>query len=228
MSEYMEEYSLSKLIGSSRGYVGFDLGGELTEQVRKHPHAVLLLDEIEKAHPKIFNVLLQIMDYGTLTDNAGRKADFRNIAIVMTSNAGARDLEQRTTGFLTDPSDTRSKGEKALQRLFSPEFRNRLDAIVSFDALPPEIVRRIVRKFVAQLGERATDRGVTYEITEAAEKWLAEKGYDPKLGARPLQRLIQKELEERLADEILFGKLAKGGKCTIDVADDRLTFEFAT
>jgi ATP-dependent Clp protease ATP-binding subunit ClpA len=217
---------LSKLIGSSRGYVGFDLGGELTEQVRKHPHAVLLLDEIEKAHPKIFNVLLQIMDYGTLTDNAGRKADFRNIALVMTSNAGAREIEQRTTGFLVDAGDTRSKSEKALQRLFSPEFRNRLDAVVTFDSLPQEVVRRIVRKFVVELGERATDRGVTYEITEAAETWLAEKGYDPKLGARPLQRLIQKELEERLADEILFGKLAKGGRCVIDVADDKLTFEF--
>ena len=225
MSEYMEEYSISKLIGSSRGYVGFDLGGELTEQVRKHPHAVLLLDEIEKAHPKIFNVLLQIMDYGTLTDNAGRKADFRNIVLVMTSNAGARELEQRTTGFLTD-ADTRGKSEKALQRMFSPEFRNRLDAVVTFDSLPPEIVRRIVRKFVVQLGERVSDRGVSYEITEAAEQWLAEKGYDAKLGARPLQRLIQKELEERLADEILFGKLAKGGKCTIDVADDKLTFTF--
>jgi ATP-dependent Clp protease ATP-binding subunit ClpA len=225
MSEYMEEYSLSKLIGSSRGYVGFDLGGELTEQVRKHPHAVLLLDEIEKAHPKIFNALLQIMDYGTLTDNAGRKADFRNIVLVMTSNAGARELEQRTLGFLTDAGDTQSKSEKALQRLFSPEFRNRLDATVTFGALPKETVRRIVRKFIDALGDRMADRGVTYEVTEAAANWLAEKGYDTKLGARPLARLIQREIEEPLADEILFGKLTKGGRVTIDTADDTLMLD---
>jgi ATP-dependent Clp protease ATP-binding subunit ClpA len=226
MSEYMEEYSLSKLIGSSRGYVGFDLGGELTEQVRKHPHAVLLLDEIEKAHPNIFNVLLQIMDYGTLTDNAGRKADFRNIALVMTSNAGAREIEQRTLGFLGDEADTRGKSEKALQRLFTPEFRNRLDAVVSFEALPRDIVRRIVRKFVAELGGRMSERGAAVEVTDAATDWLAEKGYDPKLGARPLARLIQREIEERLADEVLFGRLAKGGRAIIDVAEDKLSFEF--
>ena len=227
MSEYMEEYTISKLIGSSRGYVGFDLGGELTEQVRKHPHSVLLLDEIEKAHPKIFNVLLQIMDYGTLTDNAGRKADFRNIILVMTSNAGAREMEQRTLGFRTDPDDAPGKGKKAIQRLFTPEFRNRLDAIVNFGALPPEIVRRIVHKFTAQLGQRLTDRKVTIEVTEAAANWIAEKGYDPKLGARPLARLIQRELEEPLADEVLFGKLAKGGRVTVDVVDGKLSFAFS-
>ncbi len=227
MSEYMEEYTVSKLIGSSRGYVGFDLGGELTESVRKHPHAVLLLDEIEKAHPKIFNVLLQIMDYGTLTDNAGRKADFRNIILVMTSNAGAREMEQRTLGFRTDPNDATGKGQKAVQRMFTPEFRNRLDAIVSFDALPREVVRKIVHKFTAQLSQRLTDRKVTIEVSQAATDWLAEKGYDPKLGARPLARLIQRELEEPLADEVLFGKLAKGGRVVVDVADDKLAFTFA-
>jgi ATP-dependent Clp protease ATP-binding subunit ClpA len=228
MSEYMEEYTISKLIGSSRGYVGFDLGGELTEQVRKHPHSVLLLDEIEKAHPKIFNVLLQIMDYGTLTDNAGRKADLRNIILVMTSNAGAREIEQRTLGFRTDPTDTAGKSQKALQRLFTPEFRNRLDAIVTFGALPREVVLRIVHKFVAQLGERLGDRKVTIEVTPAAAEWLADQGYDPKLGARPLGRLIQRELEEPLADEVLFGKLAKGGRVTVDVAEDKLSFNFAS
>jgi ATP-dependent Clp protease ATP-binding subunit ClpA len=227
MSEYMEEYTISKLIGSSRGYVGFDLGGELTEQVRKHPHSVLLLDEIEKAHPKIFNVLLQIMDYGTLTDNAGRKADLRNIILVMTSNAGAREIEQRTLGFRTDPTDTAGKSQKALQRLFTPEFRNRLDAIVTFGALPREVVLRIVHKFIAQLGERLGDRKVTIEVTPAAAEWLADQGYDPKLGARPLGRLIQRELEEPLADEVLFGKLAKGGRVTVDLADVKLAFAFS-
>jgi len=225
MSEYMEEYTISKLIGSSRGYVGFDLGGELTEQIRKHPHAVLLLDEIEKAHPKIFNVLLQIMDYGTLTDNAGRKADFRNIILVMTSNAGAREMEQRTLGFRADTDDAPGKGKKAIQRLFTPEFRNRLDTIVSFGALPREVVLRIVHKFVAQLSERLADRKVTIELTPAAAEFLADKGYDPKLGARPLGRIIQRELEEPLADEVLFGKLAKGGTVAVDVADGKLTFE---
>ncbi len=227
MSEYMEEYSISKLIGSSRGYVGFDLGGELTEQVRKHPHSVLLLDEIEKAHPKIFNVLLQIMDYGTLTDNAGRKADFRNIILVMTSNAGAREMEQRTLGFRVDPNDAPGKSKKAIQRLFTPEFRNRLDTIVNFGALPREVVLRIVHKFVAQLGQRLADRKVAIEITAPAADFLADKGYDPKLGARPLARTIQRELEEPLADEVLFGKLSKGGRVTVDVADGKLTFSFA-
>jgi len=226
MSEYMEEYTISKLIGSSRGYVGFDLGGELTEQVRKHPHSVLLLDEIEKAHPKIFNVLLQIMDYGTLTDNAGRKADFRNIILVMTSNAGAREMEQRTLGFRSDANDAAGKGQKAIQRLFTPEFRNRLDAIVSFDSLPREVVRRIVEKFTVQLGQRLTDRKVSIELSAAAADWIAEKGYDPKLGARPLARLIQRELEEPLADEVLFGKLAKGGRVVVDVENDKLKFTF--
>ncbi len=227
MSEYMEEYSISKLIGSSRGYVGFELGGELTEQVRKHPHSVLLLDEIEKAHPKIFNVLLQIMDYGTLTDNAGRKADFRNIILVMTSNAGAREMEQRTLGFRVDPDDAPGKSKKAIQRLFTPEFRNRLDTIVNFGALPREVVLRIVHKFVAQLGQRLADRKVAIEITAPAADFLADKGYDPKLGARPLARTIQRELEEPLADEVLFGKLSKGGRVTVDVADGKLTFSFA-
>ncbi len=227
MSEYMEEYTISKLIGSSRGYIGFELGGELTEQVRKHPHSVLLLDEIEKAHPKIFNVLLQIMDYGTLTDNAGRKADFRNIILVMTSNAGAREMEQRTLGFRVDPDDAPGKSKKAIQRLFTPEFRNRLDTIVNFGALPREVVLRIVHKFVAQLGQRLADRKVAIEITAPAADFLADKGYDPKLGARPLARTIQRELEEPLADEVLFGKLSKGGRVTVDVADGKLTFSFA-
>ncbi len=227
MSEYMEEYTISKLIGSSRGYVGFELGGELTEQVRKHPHSVLLLDEIEKAHPKIFNVLLQIMDYGTLTDNAGRKADFRNIILVMTSNAGAREMEQRSLGFRVDPDDAPGKSKKAIQRLFTPEFRNRLDTIVNFGALPREVVLRIVHKFVAQLGQRLADRKVAIEITAPAADFLADKGYDPKLGARPLARTIQRELEEPLADEVLFGKLSKGGRVTVDVADGKLTFSFA-
>jgi len=226
MSEYMEEYSLSKLIGSSRGYVGFELGGELTERIRQHPYSVLLLDEIEKAHPKIFNALLQVMDYGTLTDNAGRKADFRNVVLVMTSNVGAREIEQRAVGFRSEDGIDLTRGDKALTRTFTPEFRNRLDAVVRFDSLPRTVVLRIVRKFIAQLDAQLAEHKASIELTDPAANWIADKGYDPKLGARPLARLIQKKVEDPLADELLFGKLAKGGRITVDLADDELVFRY--
>ncbi len=218
MSEYMEKHAVSRLIGSPPGYVGFEQGGLLTEAVRKSPHAVLLLDEIEKAHPDIYNVLLQVMDYATLTDNTGRKADFRNIVLIMTSNAGARDMAALPMGFANAASgvqDAAQRGKKAVEAAFSPEFRNRLDALVPFNALTPDLMGRIVDKSITELSRALTEKRVTLTLTPAARDWLAAKGFDAVLGARPLQRLLREVLEDRLAEEILFGRLSKGGRVTV-------------
>ncbi|NLD67497.1 MAG: ATP-dependent Clp protease ATP-binding subunit ClpA [Limnobacter sp.] len=215
MSEYMERHAVSRLIGAPPGYVGFDQGGLLTEAIAKKPHAVLLLDEIEKAHPDIFNILLQVMDHGTLTDNNGRKADFRNVVLIMTTNAGAADLQRRSIGF----ADNRETGDEMVEikRLFTPEFRNRLDAIISFKALDEEIILRVVDKFLMQLEEQLHEKKVEAVFTEALRKHLAAKGFDPLMGARPMQRLIQDMIRKALADELLFGKLVSGGKVTVDL-----------
>ena len=215
MSEYMERHAVSRLIGAPPGYVGFDQGGLLTEAISKKPHAVLLLDEIEKAHPDVFNVLLQVMDHGTLTDNNGRKADFRNVIIVMTTNAGAETMNKATIGFTT----TREAGDEMadVKRLFTPEFRNRLDAIVSFKALDEVIILRVVDKFLLQLESQLAEKKVDVTFTDELRKYLAKKGFDPLMGARPMQRLIQDTIRRALADELLFGRLVDGGRLTIDV-----------
>ncbi|GAA4345174.1 ATP-dependent Clp protease ATP-binding subunit ClpA [Variovorax defluvii] len=217
MSEYMERHAVSRLIGAPPGYVGFDQGGLLTEAITKKPHAVLLLDEIEKAHPDIFNVLLQVMDHGTLTDNNGRKADFRNVIIVMTTNAGAETMNKSTIGF-TNP---RQAGDEMgdIKRLFTPEFRNRLDAIVSFKALDEQIILRVVDKFLLQLETQLAEKKVDVTFTDALRKHLAKKGFDPLMGARPMQRLIQDTIRRALADELLFGRLQEGGRLTVDLDD---------
>ncbi|WP_417470146.1 ATP-dependent Clp protease ATP-binding subunit ClpA [Maricaulis sp.] len=225
MSEYMERHAVSRLIGAPPGYVGFDQGGLLTDSVDQHPHCVLLLDEIEKAHPDLFNILLQVMDNGTLTDSNGKKVDFRNVILVMTTNAGASDAAKEAIGFGRGKKD--DEADKAVERLFTPEFRNRLDAIIPFAPLGPESISRVVEKFVLQLEAQLTDRGVTFELTPDATAWLAERGYDSRFGARPLGRVIQEHIKKPLADEILFGELAKGGlvKVDVDPADDsRLDF----
>jgi ATP-dependent Clp protease ATP-binding subunit ClpA len=222
MSEYMEKHAVSRLIGAPPGYVGYDQGGQLVESVRKHPHAVLLLDEIEKAHPDVFNILLQVMDHATLTDNQGREADFRHITLIMTSNVGARELSGRAIGF---GDAARGSGRKELERLFSPEFRNRLDEVVTFDALPPEVMLRVVDKFVRELSEQLAERRVSLELSDAARAWLAERGHDPLMGARPLARVIQTAVKDPLADDLLFGRLAKGGRVRVDVAEDALVFD---
>ncbi|MFN5880557.1 MAG: ATP-dependent Clp protease ATP-binding subunit ClpA [Burkholderiales bacterium] len=215
MSEYMERHAVSRLIGAPPGYVGFDQGGLLTEAITKKPHAVLLLDEIEKAHPDIFNILLQVMDHGTLTDNNGRKADFRNVIIIMTTNAGAADLQKRSIGF----SDNKQAGDEMqeIKRLFTPEFRNRLDSIISFGALNEDIILRVVDKFLMALEEQLHEKKVDALFTDALRKHLAAKGFDPLMGARPMQRLIQDTIRKALADELLFGKLTQGGKVTVDI-----------
>jgi len=217
MSEYMERHAVSRLIGAPPGYVGFDQGGLLTEAISKKPHAVLLMDEIEKAHPDVFNVLLQVMDHGTLTDNNGRKADFRNIIIVMTTNAGAETMGKATIGFTTK----REQGDEMadLKRLFSPEFRNRLDATVSFRALDQEVILRVVDKFLLQLESQLAEKKVEVTFTDALRKHLAVKGFDPMMGARPMQRLIQDTIRRALADELLFGRLVDGGRLTVDIDD---------
>ena len=225
MSEYMERHAVSRLIGAPPGYVGFDQGGLLTDGVDQHPHSVLLLDEIEKAHPDLFNILLQVMDNGTLTDSNGKKVDFRNVILVMTTNAGASDAAKEAIGFGRGKKD--DEAEKAVERLFTPEFRNRLDAVIPFAPLGPESISRVVEKFVLQLEAQLTDRGVTFELTPDATAWLAERGYDSRFGARPLARVIQEHIKKPLADEILFGELAKGGlvKVDTDPADaNRLDF----
>jgi ATP-dependent Clp protease ATP-binding subunit ClpA len=224
MSEYMEKHAVSRLIGAPPGYVGYDQGGQLVEAVRKQPHAVLLLDEIEKAHPDVFNVLLQVMDHARLTDNQGREADFRHVTLIMTSNVGARELSGRSIGF---GEQARGGGRRELERLFSPEFRNRLDEIVTFESLPPEVMLRVVDKFVKEVEAQLRERHVGLSLTEAARACLAEKGYDPLFGARPLARVIQTELKDPLADDLLFGRLAKGGHVEVDCADGRLVFEVA-
>ena len=218
MSEYMERHAVSRLIGAPPGYVGFDQGGLLTEAITKKPHAVLLLDEIEKAHPDIFNVLLQVMDHGTLTDNNGRKADFRNVLIIMTTNAGAETMNKATIGF-TNP---RQAGDEMgdIKRLFTPEFRNRLDAIVSFKALDEQIILRVVDKFLLQLETQLAEKKVEVTFTDTLRKHLAKKGFDPLMGARPMQRLIQDTIRKALADELLFGRLTEGGRLTVDYDED--------
>ena len=225
MSEYMERHSISRLIGAPPGYVGFDQGGLLTDAVDQNPHAVLLLDEIEKAHPDLFNVLLQVMDYGKLTDHNGKIVDFRNVILIMTTNAGAADLAKPAIGFKRDArmgDDT-----EAIQRTFTPEFRNRLDAIVGFRSLPTVIMAKVVDKFVMQLEEQLSERGVEIFLNKAARKWLAEKGHDPAFGARPLGRMIQEYIKKPLADELLFGSLAGGGRVEIDVKNGELKFDFS-
>ncbi|MEY4862635.1 MAG: ATP-dependent Clp protease ATP-binding subunit ClpA [Pseudomonadota bacterium] len=226
MSEYMERHAVSRLIGAPPGYVGFDQGGLLTEAITKKPHAVLLLDEIEKAHPDIFNILLQVMDHGSLTDNNGRKADFRNVIIIMTTNAGASDLQKRSIGF----SDNKQAGDEMqeIKRLFSPEFRNRLDSIISFGALNEEIILRVVDKFLMALEEQLHEKKVDAVFTDALRQHLASKGFDPLMGARPMQRLIQDTIRKALADELLFGTLVQGGKVTVDVdAQGQVLLSFA-
>jgi ATP-dependent Clp protease ATP-binding subunit ClpA len=224
MSEYMEKHAVARLIGAPPGYIGFDQGGLLTDGVRKYPYSVLLLDEIEKAHPDLFNILLQVMDHATLTDNNGRKADFRNVIVIMTSNAGSREMSAASIGFGDVNKDTESKGKKAIEKFFSPEFRNRLDAIISFQALNLDIMEKIVDKFLKELNEQLAIKKVVVNITPAVRTWLAKVGYDPKYGARPLDRVIQKEIKDHLSDDILFGRLNKGGEVVIDLEGDKLTF----
>jgi len=229
MSEYMERHAVSRLIGAPPGYVGFDQGGLLTEAVTKKPHAVLLLDEIEKAHPEVFNILLQVMDHGTLTDNNGRKADFRNVVIVMTTNAGAEALQKTSIGFTTNKGQGDEMAD--IKRMFSPEFRNRLDAVISFRALDAEIILRVVDKFLMQLEGQLHEKKVEAIFTDGLRAWLAEKGFDPLMGARPMARLIQDTIRSALADELLFGKLVHGGRVTIDLDENekiRLSFDETT
>jgi ATP-dependent Clp protease ATP-binding subunit ClpA len=227
MSEYMERHSVSRLIGAPPGYVGFDQGGLLTDKVDQHPHCVLLLDEIEKGHPDLFNILLQVMDYGKLTDNNGKTIDFRNVILIMTTNAGASELAKATMGFEHGLSRGREGAdEEAINRTFTPEFRNRLDAIIPFAPLNPDTISRVVDKFIMQLEAQLGDRGVTIELSDAARQWLGKKGYDPTMGARPLSRIIQEHVKKPLADELLFGRLTKGGAVNIDVAEDKLTFKY--
>ena len=228
MSEYMEKHSIARLIGAPPGYIGFDQGGLLTDGVRKHPYCVLLLDEIEKAHQDLFSILLQVMDHATLTDNSGKKADFRNVIMIMTSNAGTREMNAQTIGFGDPKSDTAFKGQKAIEKIFNPEFRNRLDAIVSFNSLTPDIMGMIVDKFVKELNEQLIPRKVRIKLSPEARQWLAQKGHDPQYGARPLTRLMQTKIKDILSDEILFGKLEKGGRVLIELDDDKLTFQTTT
>ena len=229
MSEYMERHTVSRLIGAPPGYVGFDQGGLLTDGVDQHPHCVLLLDEVEKAHPDLFNVLLQIMDHGKLTDHNGKQVDFRNVILIMTTNAGAMDLAKQAYGF------TRNKREgddtEAINRLFAPEFRNRLDATIAFAHLSAEVITKVVEKFVLQLEAQLGDRNVTIELSDDASKWLTVHGYDEQMGARPMARLIQETIKKPLADEVLFGKLKSGGHVRVIVIKDedgrdKLGFEY--
>ncbi len=224
MSEYMERHSISRLIGAPPGYVGFDQGGMLTDAIDQHPHCVLLLDEIEKAHPDLFNILLQVMDHGKLTDHNGKVVDFRNVILIMTTNAGASDMAKESIGF----GKTEREGEdtEAIKRLFTPEFRNRLDAVITFAGLTQEIVGRVVEKFVMQLEAQLADRNVTIELSSAAKEWLAERGYDRLYGARPLGRVIQEWIKKPLAEELLFGKLVRGGSVKVSLKEDKLEFEY--
>jgi ATP-dependent Clp protease ATP-binding subunit ClpA len=227
MSEYMERHSVSRLIGAPPGYVGFDQGGLLTDSVDQHPHCVILLDEIEKAHPDLFNILLQIMDYGKLTDHNGKNVDFRNVILIMTTNAGASELSKQSIGFgagMKDDADA-----EAINRLFTPEFRNRLDATIPFGHLTEEIINQIVDKFVIQLENQLADRHVSIDLSDEARRWLGKKGYDRLYGARPLARIIQEHIKKPLANELLFGELTKGGivHVGLDEENDKLTFSFS-
>jgi ATP-dependent Clp protease ATP-binding subunit ClpA len=222
MSEYMERHSVSRLIGAPPGYVGFDQGGLLTDAVDQHPHCVLLLDEIEKAHPDLFNILLQVMDHGKLTDHNGKSVNFRNAILIMTTNAGASDLAKNAMGF--EREEREGDDKEAIERMFTPEFRNRLDAIIPFANLPAEVVGKVVDKFIMQLEGQLSDRNVTIELTQDARDWLAKRGYDTRMGARPLARVIQQEIKKPLADHLLFGDLITGGHVKVDVAENKLTF----
>jgi len=239
MSEYMEKHAVSRLIGAPPGYVGFEQGGLLVDAVRTHPYSVVLLDEIEKAHPDIFNILLQVMDHATLTDNNGRRADFRQVVLIMTSNAGSREMSATAIGF--SPSDlggdfaggldlrgqsARSRAKSAVERVFSPEFRNRLDAIVSFSPLSPAVMETIVEKFILQLEAQLAERKIAISLEAGARAWLASRGYDPIYGARPLARVVQTEVRDPLTDEILFGRLEHGGTVRIGLENDHLSFSF--
>jgi len=225
MSEYMEKHTVSRLIGAPPGYVGFDQGGLLTDAINKSPYAVLLLDEIEKAHPDLFNILLQVMDHATLTDNNGRKADFRNVILIMTTNAGAREMSGAPLGF--GAQSNVGKGKEAIEKMFSPEFRNRLDAMITFNSLSMEVIEKVVDKFIMELDQQLNDKKVFLNLTAKARRWFAERGYDPTFGARPMARLIQNEIKRVLADDILFGKLQNGGKVTVDENEGKLTFEYS-
>jgi ATP-dependent Clp protease ATP-binding subunit ClpA len=223
MSEYMERHTVSRLIGAPPGYVGYDQGGLLTEAVNKHPHAVLLLDEIEKAHPDVYNLLLQVMDHGTLTDNNGRKADFRNVILVMSTNAGAEQISRSSIGF--SQQDHSSDAMETIKRMFSPEFRNRLDAIIQFGSLSSDIVTQVVDKFIIELEAQLEERKVSLRVDEAARRWLGKRGFDPRMGARPMARTIQDHIKKPLAEELLFGRLAKGGHVRISLHGDSLNFD---
>ena len=225
MSEYMERHTVSRLIGAPPGYVGYDQGGLLTEAINKNPHSVLLLDEIEKADPEVFNLLLQVMDHGTLTDNNGRKADFRNVIIVMTTNAGAQDMSRPSIGFTEQ--DHSSDGMEAIRKMFTPEFRNRLDGVIQFESLDRHTVMRVVDKLILELEAQLQDKMVTLELDDDAREWIARRGYDPKMGARPMARVIQEHVKRPMAEELLFGSLTQGGhiRVRLDPENDRLTLE---
>jgi ATP-dependent Clp protease ATP-binding subunit ClpA len=224
MSEYMERHTVSRLIGAPPGYVGFDQGGLLTDAIHQNPHAVLLLDEIEKAHGDLFNLLLQVMDHGSLTDNNGRKSDFRHVVLIMTSNVGARELSRRMPGFGSGGGERFGDTDEAYKRMFSPEFRNRLDAKIDFAPLDPAVMGRIVDKFVGELAAQLSERKVKLTLSDEAKAYLAKRGYDPLNGARPLARVIQEELKRPLTDELLFGKLVNGGAVRVELTADALTF----
>jgi ATP-dependent Clp protease ATP-binding subunit ClpA len=224
MSEYMEKHAVARLIGAPPGYIGFDQGGLLTDAIRKHPHTVLLLDEVEKAHPDVFSILLQVMDHSTLTDNSGRRADFRNVILIMTTNAGAREMSEQSIGFI---SSSKGKEQKALKNLFSPEFRNRLDSNITFHSLDMDAVEKIVDKMVLELQAQLADKKVEISLTPAARRGLAEQGYEPAYGARPMRRLIMKEIGDVLTEEILFGRLSKGGKVRVGRRNNRITFKYS-
>ncbi|HEY6358136.1 MAG TPA: AAA family ATPase, partial [Vicinamibacterales bacterium] len=236
MSEYMEKHAVARLIGAPPGYVGFEQGGQLVDAVRTNPYSVVLLDEIEKAHPDIYNILLQVMDHATLTDNSGRKADFRHVVLILTSNAGSREMSTKSIGFTDDVGaggmddirqrSAEGKSKAAIERVFSPEFRNRLDAIVTFKTLTPEVMETIVEKFVLQLEAQLAERHVAITLSAEARAWLAKKGYDPIFGARPLARVVQKEVRDPLTDHILFGSLEHGGTVTIGVKENALSFDY--
>ena len=224
MSEYMERHTVSRLIGAPPGYIGYDQGGLLTESITKHPHSVLLLDEIEKAHPEVFNLLLQVFDHGSLTDNNGRKADFRNVVIIMTTNAGAQEMSRSSIGF--QKQDHSTDGMEVIKKMFTPEFRNRLDSIIQFSALSKDVIKTVVDKFLVEIQVQLDDKKVQLDVTDEAREWLAENGYDEKMGARPMQRLIQNRIKKELAEDILFGKLSRnGGVVHVSVADDELVLE---
>jgi len=227
MSEYMEKHAVARLIGAPPGYIGFDQGGLLTDEIRKNPYSVLLFDEIEKAHPDMFNILLQVLDHATLTDNNGKKADFRSVIIMMTSNAGTREMSTQSIGFGDKQDDTQDKGKKAVEKFFSPEFRNRLDDIIHFNALTEDIMKKVVDKFMKELKEQLAVKKTSIRLSGKARTWLAQKGHDPRFGARPLGRVIQTEIKDILSDEILFGRLVKGGEVFVDLKNDKLTFSYS-